>query len=136
MNIHIEKFVCTLKESVNSGNLDPLTELVSENVVLISPRHEQPFHGKDYAKLILQALCSIMDDFNYQRSWIHDDEVALEFKGTLDGKLVQGIDVFSLDENGMFVSIDIFVKMNSGFKELIKCEDNYIRDVLARNKAS
>ncbi|NIB42458.1 nuclear transport factor 2 family protein [Pseudomaricurvus alkylphenolicus] len=127
---HLKTFVDILKASVDNGNLDAVDALVAEDIVVKSPRHERPFTGKRHAQTILRALCHVMPDFGYHRSWFQGNEAVVEFKGTLDEQPVQGVDVFTLDNNGQLIGIEVFVKLTEGFTQMAKREDAFIRQAL------
>jgi hypothetical protein len=56
---------------------------------------------------LLTLIIQTIDGFTYHREWRNGAELALEFKGTVDGQNVQGIDLITVDSDGRVAAIDV-----------------------------
>ena len=108
---------------------DGLDDLLDDDVVFYSPVVFTPQRGKDVTKLYLQAAGSTLggqtgdsDDagsdgsgpegggFRYVRELAQGHTALLEFETTLDGKYVNGIDLFMCNDEGRIVEFKVLIR--------------------------
>ena len=54
------------RRAVETGDVDQVLELVSQDVVFNSPVVYRPYHGRDTLGLILRAVQRVFEDFRYE----------------------------------------------------------------------
>jgi hypothetical protein len=105
------------------GGLD---ELLDDDVVFYSPIVYTPQRGKEITKLYLQAAGQTLpgektssavpgDDevstrFHYTKIVMTGDTAVLEFETTVEGKYVNGVDIFRCNDAGRIVEIRVMLR--------------------------
>ncbi len=111
---HAEKFLKRWHEVVETRDLGALPDLLSEDISLGAPPYWQRLEGKELVHHLLTVILETIEGFTYYREWHQeaesDVELALEFRGKVDGLDVQGMDLITLDEAGLVVKLDVLVR--------------------------
>ena len=102
------------------GGLD---ELLHEDVVFLSPIVFTPQEGKALTKLYLRGAATSFggDDaqptgastdtsFHYVKEVVSGDHAVLEFESTIDGTVVNGVDILTVDEAGKIVEFKVMLR--------------------------
>ena len=66
---------------VVENNVQMLEEALADTVVFHSPFIWRPIQGKAEAMRYLKSAVRVFNDFTYQRQFVSDDSVTLEFSG-------------------------------------------------------
>jgi hypothetical protein len=77
-----------------------LWEMLSDDCVMGAPPYRKPLRGKMKIAAILKIILQLTPDFHYSRQWVQGSDLALEFRGHLDGKPefpIQGLFLFFFD---------------------------------------
>lgn len=127
----MEKFANTMIDGFANNNLEVLDDLVAEEVTLYTPRHFKPITNKQQVRAIIRALPEFIDGFNYDRYFIKGNQVVMEFKGEVDGMPIQGIDLFSVNDEGQGYQVEVFVRPSKSLAALAVKEDAFIADVMS-----
>ena len=99
-----------------SRSADELEALLADDVVFTSPVVFRPQDGKAVTFAYLWAAMHTLGDpangFRYLREIVdHDQSTAvLEFETTLDGVLVNGVDMIACDDAGRIVDFKVMVR--------------------------
>ena len=94
-------------EMVARRDLATLPELLAKDVTLGAPPYWNRLRGRDLVAHLLGLIIHTIEGFTYQREWVQGSELALEFRGRVDGLDLQGIDLISLDEEGRVRALDV-----------------------------
>jgi len=98
-----------LLEQRNPGDLE---QLLAEDAVFLSPIVHTPQQGKlltmGYLAAALQVLAN--DSFRYVREIIGPSDAMLEFETTIDGTLVNGVDIIKWNEAGKITEFKVMVR--------------------------
>lgn len=103
------------------GGLD---ELLHDDVVFYSPVVFTPQRGKEITRMYLRAAqVSLPGDadasasgdasgggFRYVKQILSGSQAALEFETTVDGKLVNGVDLITCDPEGRIVEFKVMIR--------------------------
>jgi hypothetical protein len=97
---------------VESGDAAGLDELLAEDVVFHSPVVHTPQRGKALTTMYLTAAVHVLggDGFRYVREVVGDRDAALEFTTTVDGILINGIDLFHWNEDGRIDDFKVMIR--------------------------
>jgi len=105
------------------GNHDPavLDELLAEDAVFYSPAVFTPQQGRAKTATYLNAAAKVFGgtDFRYVEQWYGENSAILEFTATLDGIVVDGIDMIHWDADGRIVSFKVMIRPLKGLQAVI-----------------
>ena len=118
----IEKWHAHLRGQLPGG----LDELLDDDVVFYSPIVYTPQEGKAITKLYLQAAGQTLPGekaapaapggagpstgFHYTKIVMTGDTAVLEFETTVEGKYVNGVDIFRCNDAGRIVEIRVMIR--------------------------
>jgi len=118
----IEKWHAHLRGELPGG----LDELLDDDVVFYSPIVYTPQQGKAITKLYLQAAGQTLPGeksaatspaggapsggFHYTKIVMTGDTAVLEFETTVEGKYVNGVDIFRCNDEGRIVEIRVMLR--------------------------
>ncbi len=93
-----------------SGSSDGLYALLAEDCVFWSPVVHTPQAGRDLCFAYLSAAQrAFATDFQYLREIIQGDNAVLEFSCTMDGTIVNGVDMITA-RDGQIVDFKVMVR--------------------------
>jgi hypothetical protein len=97
---------------LKSRDLKALDALLSDDVVLHSPVVHTPIAGKKMVTLYLSAALHIFanDTFTYVRELSDDKTAILEFITTVDGIMVNGVDMIKWNTEGQITDFKVMVR--------------------------
>jgi ketosteroid isomerase-like protein len=109
------------RAAIEERDLDRAADLFREDAVFRSPVLFKPYEGRDQVLKILRAaeqVLGIGGKFRYVHQLEDaDDRVAiLEFATEVDGKLVEGIDKLTFDEDGLITELKVMVRPASALE--------------------
>jgi hypothetical protein len=81
--------------------------ILAENVAIGPPPYWNRLEGKDTVAFLLGVILNTIENFEYRREWRDGAELALEFTGNVEGKSLQGIDLITVDSDGLLARIDV-----------------------------
>ncbi len=88
-----------------------LDELLADDCVFHSPIVHTPQEGKDLTRLYLTAAMQVFgDNFHYVREISDDHQAVLEFMGENEGITINGVDIFSWNDEGKIDSFKVMVR--------------------------
>lgn len=106
------------------GGLD---ELLHDDVVFFSPVVFTPQRGKTVTKMYLEAAGmtlggaptkradgaptpAVGGKFRYVGEVMHDHRAVLEFETEMDGKVVNGVDIITCDDDAMIIEFKVMIR--------------------------
>jgi ketosteroid isomerase-like protein len=101
---------------LKSRDLKALNTLLADDVVLHSPVVHTPIAGKKMVKLYLTAALHIFanETFTYVRELSDEHTAILEFTTTIEGILVNGVDMIRWNEAGEITDFKVMVRPLKG----------------------
>jgi SnoaL-like domain len=108
----IEKAVHHWHQVMKNNDVIGLDALLADNAVFHSPVVHTPQVGKAITKLYLSAAFKVFynDTFKYVRELMSDKDAILEFEVTIDGILVNGVDMITCDEDSKIVNFKVMIR--------------------------
>ena len=98
-------------EIIKSRDLSLLDEILAEDCVFYSPIVHTPQEGKELTKLYLSAAMQVFgENFHYVREVADERQAVLEFMGENEGITINGVDIFSWNEDGKIDSFKVMVR--------------------------
>jgi SnoaL-like domain len=89
-----------------------LADLLAEDVVFLSPVVHKPQAGKALTLGYLTAALHVLNnaDFRYVGSWYAAKSAVLEFETTVDGIVINGVDMIDWNEDGRITRFKVMVR--------------------------
>ncbi|MDQ0779305.1 hypothetical protein QF026_007771 [Streptomyces aurantiacus] len=108
------------RKAVEDGDHAAVVDLLSEDVVFISPVVFKPYAGKPITSAILGAVMDVFQDFRYVREIADPDgrDLALVFEARVGDRSIQGCDFLHFDENGRIDDFTVMVRPLSAAQAL------------------
>ena len=110
MTPQVKHFLAEWHGAVESRDRDRLDGIIAEGCELHSPVVWKPSADKHYLLHILMGVITTIEGFSYRDEWVKDNEIILEFTGTLDGKGLVGIDRITLNDDGQMIAIEVLIR--------------------------
>lgn len=110
----------TFRAAIEAGDFDAVGELLSDDVVFLSPVAFKPYEGRAIVAAIIRGVGRVFTDFRYVRE-IDDADGrghALVFETVVDGVSVHGCDFLRVDEAGLITDLTVMVRPLSGANAL------------------
>jgi SnoaL-like domain len=97
---------------LKSRDVKALNALLADDVIMHSPVVHTPVAGKKMVTLYLTAALHIFanETFTYVRELADDSNAVLEFTTTIDGILVNGVDMIKWNEAGQITDFKVMVR--------------------------
>jgi hypothetical protein len=103
-------FLARWHRIVAEKDLQGLGDLLADDVALGAPPYWGRLEGKPIVQKLLGIILETIEGFTYHREWVNGRELALEFRGTVDGLGLQGIDLITLDDAGRLAQLDVMIR--------------------------
>ena len=97
--------------------LDPggLDEILADDCVFYSPVVHSPQEGKALTTLYLTGAMNVFNEsFTYVKEVVTDTHAVLEFECTVDGIIVNGVDIMTFNEEGKISEFKVMVRPLKG----------------------
>jgi hypothetical protein len=96
---------------VRSRDAAGLPALVAEDAVFRSPAVHTPQEGRATVVGYLAAAFSVLGPgLTYEREWLGDDSAVLQFRTTVGGLDVSGVDIITRDGSGQIVDFTVMIR--------------------------
>jgi len=95
---------------VAEGDLAALEGLLAEDIELGAPPYWDKLKGRPMVHHLLGLIVHTIEDFTYHREWCEGGEYALEFTGHVGEHNLQGIDLISVDEQGVIQRFEVLMR--------------------------
>ena len=97
---------------VKSRDARALEDLLAEDVVFVSPVVHTPQLGKAITAAYLHAATQVLNNpsFRYLNEWFNADSAVLEFECTVEGILINGIDMIRWNDHGKIDHFKVMVR--------------------------
>jgi SnoaL-like domain len=97
---------------VRDGNGSGIAALLADDVVFHSPVVHTPQIGKRITTHYLMAAVQVFfnPSFRYVREVVGERDAVLEFETTIDGVVVNGVDMVAWNDDGLVTSFKVMVR--------------------------
>ena len=106
----MHKTIQRMTEIVSSGEEDDILTILAEDVTFLPPTYYRSWVGRNAVAAVLGHVGHVFIDFSYRRILGEGNDWALEFTckvGDLDGV---GVDLITLDSDGMISKIEVAMR--------------------------
>lgn len=128
MQSELDRFLSEWHRVVSEKDLLALHGLLAEDVSLGAPPYFDRLRGRDLVHHLLGLILHTIEAFTYQRQWLNERELALEFTGRVGRLELQGIDLISLNDQFAVENLDVLIRPANAVDAL--------REVIAPRMAS
>jgi hypothetical protein len=99
-------------EIVKSKEAAALSAILADEVVFESPVVHTPQVGKAITFKYLHAALHVLnnDSFHYLNEWHESKSAVLEFQSTIEGVVVNGVDIISWNDAGLITHFKVMVR--------------------------
>ena len=106
---------------VTSRDAATLPALVAEDAVFRSPAVHTPQEGRATVVGYLTAAFTVLGHhLTYEREWLGDDSAVLQFRTTVGGLDVSGVDIITWDADGQIVDFTVMVRPAKALNAVIE----------------
>ena len=106
----MHKTIQRMTEIVSSGEEDDILTILAEHVTFLPPTYCRSWVGPNAVAAVLGHVGHVFTDFSYRRILGEGNDWALEFTckvGDLDGV---GVDLITLDSDGLISKIEVVMR--------------------------
>ena len=135
MSAKTQAFIDALKDKVARQAFDNVDTLLAAEVELNTPRFLKPIRDRRHFAIVLQTVPRVVEGFHYTRTWATEHEAIMEFKGKIGDIVVEGLDIFALDDEGKCRELTVFLRPTKAHAALAAAEDHIILERLAATGA-
>jgi hypothetical protein len=109
------------RAAVEDGKIDQIPELFRADACFLSPVLFKPYRGRDQVLKVLRAAKEVLavgESFRYlhQLEDAGDRVAILEFATEIDGKVIEGIDKLTFDEDGLISELKVMIRPASSLQ--------------------
>jgi hypothetical protein len=99
-------------ELVRTRDMAALQRILADEVVFHSPVVHTPQRGKAITTQYLQGAMQVLYNasFRYEREIVGDRDAVLEFSTTIDGILINGVDLIQWNDAGQITDFKVMVR--------------------------
>lgn len=96
---------------VLNQNHEGLSDILTEDCVFLSPVVHTPQKGRKITALYLTGAMNVFNEsFHYTKEVVTDAHAVLEFECTVDGILINGVDIISFGDDGRICEFRVMVR--------------------------
>ena len=110
MTPQVKHFLENWHAAVRDRDAARLHTIIAEGCELHSPVVWKPSHDKHYLVHILIGVITTIEGFSYRQEWVQNNEIILEFTGTVEEMGLVGIDKISLNAEGKMERIEVLIR--------------------------
>ncbi len=106
MHPTIQKF----HDLVLEHNHDDVPDLMAKDVTFEPPTYWATWNGRDAVGAVLSHVNEVFTDFKYRRVMGDGKDWALEFQCKVDGLDCVGVDLFTLNDDGLIQEMEVVMR--------------------------
>jgi hypothetical protein len=96
--------------AAEAKDLELMTEVLREDVVLHSPVLFRGFEGREVVIGVLSHVAATLEGLTYVGETVGDGAVVLRFKARVGDRELEGIDSLTLDGDGRVADLTVFMR--------------------------
>jgi hypothetical protein len=112
----IESFFIAIK----SNNIKALKSILDENVIFKPPTYWKEWQGREVVARILSHVGSVFKNLEYKRVLFNDSDYFLEFSCKVGHLDATGVDMISLNREGLVENFEVVMRPYKSVGELRK----------------
>lgn len=94
---------------ITDRDISHLGDLLADDIAFRPPTYWKARNGRPTTMLILSTVMEILEDFEYHRQWIDNNNWALEFSARIGDLQLKGVDLIRL-EDGKIVELEVIIR--------------------------
>lgn len=102
--------IAQMQKVVASGNAAKIAPLLAQDVRFLPPTYWKTWTGRDAVAAVLGHVGQVFTDFKYRRVMGHGDDWALEFECRVDSLDAVGVDLITLDADGLIATFEVVMR--------------------------
>jgi hypothetical protein len=103
----VDRFLDEWHRIIREQDIAAIVEILADDVEIGAPPYWNKLEGKELVGHLLGLILETIEEFTYHRQWRSGRELALEFTGVVDGHQLQGVDLITVNEEGLLAKIDV-----------------------------
>ena len=103
----VDRFLDEWHRIIREQDIAAIVEILADDVEIGAPPYWNKLEGKELVGHLLGLILETIEKFTYHRQWRSGRELALEFTGVVDGHQLQGVDLITVNEEGLLAKIDV-----------------------------
>ena len=103
---------------VATRDVEGLAEVLAEDVTMGAPPYWTKLESREVAHRLLGIIIETIEGFTYHREWVEGQELALVFRGSIEGLSLQGIDLITLNDEGKIQNLDVMIRPMNALSKL------------------
>ena len=112
----IERFFLAIK----SNNVDELASIFDDNIIFKPPTYWKDWQGKEVVARILNHVGSVFKNLEYKRVLCNSTNYFLEFSCNIGDLDATGVDMLTLNEQGLIQNFEVVMRPYKSVGELRK----------------
>ena len=100
---HIHAFTAAMQRK----DLDAMLLHMTDDVRLLTPLVAEPFHGKAAIRPVVEALLTVVENFEFLELMEGPRHVSEFFRVTIGSLVLDGVDYWRLDEEGLIQEMTV-----------------------------
>ena len=121
------EFVKQFHAAVKSGEFKKISDLIGDDVVFHTPRFLRPITERKHMLIVLKGIIDHVEDFEYHRTFVSGKEAVMEFRGTLNGVAIHGVDMFTVDPEGRAIELTVMIRPTKALEAIGAMEDEFFK---------
>lgn len=102
--------IAQMQEVVAKGDKDAIAPLLAQGVAFLPPTYWKTWTGRAAVAAVLGHVGQVFTDFHYRRVMGGGTDWALEFTCKVGGLDAVGVDLITLDENGLIATFEVVMR--------------------------
>lgn len=132
---HAQALIDRILAKIAGDDERDIDDMIAPEVVFHTPRFLRPITSRAHMKMVLLSIPHIVEKFHYERWWAADPQAIMQFAGEVNGVVLQGLDIFTLNDAGQIAELTVFIRPTKAHAALAEVEDPIIRAMLAKREA-
>ncbi len=99
-----------MTEIVSSGEEDKIGTILAENVKFMPPTYWKTWTGREPVAAVLGHVGKVFSEFRYRRIMGDGNDWALEFQCKIGDKDAVGVDLITLNADGMIETFEVVMR--------------------------
>ena len=118
----VPKVIQTWHKIVETRDISLLDALLADDATMFSPVVHTPQRGKTITKLYLMGAMQTIgnDKFKYIQEVYNDYFAVLEFETEIEGKIVNGVDMITWNEDNQITEFKVMIRPLQGINAVHK----------------
>ena len=106
----MHKTIQRMTEIVSSGEEDDILTILAEHVTFLPPTYYRSWVGRNAVAAVLGHVGHVFTDFSYRRILGEGNDWALEFTCKVGDLDAVGVDLITLDSDGLISKIEVVMR--------------------------